>query len=55
MAKFWLRVKVTHFFVDIVYENLPLFYTNCQVIGHSMDNCRKQLVTDKDQEVPEKH
>lgn len=31
------------FFVDLSYENLPLFCYNCQVRGHSDDNCRKQV------------
>ncbi|WJX72803.1 hypothetical protein P8452_56645 [Trifolium repens] len=29
------------FFVDIDYENLPPFCTNCKLIGHHVGNCKK--------------
>ncbi|GAU32780.1 hypothetical protein TSUD_152280 [Trifolium subterraneum] len=29
------------FFVDLEYENLPDFCTNCNVIGHCVNNCKK--------------
>jgi hypothetical protein len=29
------------FFIDVDYENLPDFCTNCKAIGHYIDNCKK--------------
>jgi hypothetical protein len=29
------------FFVDIEYENLPDFCSECHIIGHHVDNCKK--------------
>ena len=30
------------FFIDVVYENLSLFYTICSNIGHTSHDCRKR-------------
>ncbi|MCI08844.1 NADPH:quinone oxidoreductase-like, partial [Trifolium medium] len=30
------------FYVDIEYEKLPLFCNSCQIIGHSVKNCKYQ-------------
>jgi hypothetical protein len=36
------------FFVDLDYENLPDFCTNCKFIGHHLRNCKKvQLINDE--------
>jgi hypothetical protein len=36
------------FFVDIDYENLPLFCSNCKIIGHHVGVCKKMnLVADE--------
>ncbi|MCH97558.1 hypothetical protein A2U01_0018553, partial [Trifolium medium] len=29
------------FFVDLEYENLPDFCTNCNIIGHHLNNCKR--------------
>ena len=34
------------FCVDLDYENLPLFCNHCNMVGHSMNNCKKIHVTD---------
>ena len=31
------------FFIDVVYENLSLFYTICSNIGHNSHDCRKRI------------
>ncbi|XP_057790892.1 uncharacterized protein LOC131008004 [Salvia miltiorrhiza] len=32
---------VMSFYVDFVYEQLPLYCTNCKITGHNLDKCKK--------------
>lgn len=40
--------RVYFFFVGVEYEKLPLFYFFCQNIGHSLANCKKNLLKNDD-------
>ncbi|CAJ2662070.1 unnamed protein product [Trifolium pratense] len=39
------------FFVDVEYENLPDFCSNCKIIGHHVGNCKKICQIDEGEQV----
>jgi hypothetical protein len=38
------------FFVELEYENLPEFCSNCNFIGHNIENFKKLKSCDEDNE-----
>ncbi|WJX25654.1 hypothetical protein P8452_14674 [Trifolium repens] len=43
------------FFVDLEYERIPEFCTECKVIGHCLDNCKKWNIPEELRKPAENH
>lgn len=39
--KFLVKRSSLNFFVRLEYEDLPLFYSSCSIIGHKLSSCRR--------------
>jgi hypothetical protein len=38
------------FFVELDYENLPDFCSNCKILGHNMHNCKKLISLEEEKQ-----